>query len=176
MNKDINMQKFTKGDLVRVAEDLGEDMSHFENDCNAIVIGSYAEQYGGNDYTSYTIYIENHGKTSWYDENQLVLIEKNRLDLLQKWEQTKKEEKELKSNLDWIFDNGKEVLKNSSPYPIEALAKCIGNYTLWGSQGEGFIYARNLIAVLTFAKPFLLTKDKKGYLEACKKIKENSQK
>lgn len=39
--------KFHKGDLVHVAADLGMSMDHFAKDIDAIVIGSYRDQYGG---------------------------------------------------------------------------------------------------------------------------------
>ena len=40
-------QKFKKGDYVRVTKNLGPMMSHFKSDCNAIVMGSYNDRYGG---------------------------------------------------------------------------------------------------------------------------------
>jgi hypothetical protein len=40
-------QKFNKGDVVWVAKDLGSTMSHFNNDCPAIVMYSYESEYGG---------------------------------------------------------------------------------------------------------------------------------
>ena len=80
-------QKFFKGDRVRIARDLGPMMSHFEKDCEAIVMYSYAEQYGGSgkDAEQFSLYIlPNRGETSWYYANQLELIEPDRLDLLPK--------------------------------------------------------------------------------------------
>ena len=43
----MEKQLFNKGDLVRVAEDLGNSMLHFTNDCAAIIEYSYADRYGG---------------------------------------------------------------------------------------------------------------------------------
>lgn len=40
------MQKFNNGDYVHIASDLGIGMEHFTNTCDAIVIGSYDDQYG----------------------------------------------------------------------------------------------------------------------------------
>ena len=68
-------QKFKIGDRVRIAKDLGYSMSHFKNDCNATVVGSYAQQFGGDDVKEYTLNIDNYGKSSWYKEHQLTLIE-----------------------------------------------------------------------------------------------------
>ena len=52
------MQKFKKGDMVRVAKDLGPYMSHFTGDCEAIVMGSYADLFGGDDRKSYKLYLK----------------------------------------------------------------------------------------------------------------------
>lgn len=79
-------QKFKRGDYVMIADDLGPMKSHFESGCEAIVIGSYADQYAGDDTKSYTLYLRNSGKSSWYGEHELTLIEKNRLDILDQWE------------------------------------------------------------------------------------------
>ena len=78
-------QKFFKGDLVQVGE-MPPTMSHFDGNCKAIVIATYAEQYGrGGPHPMYTLFILKHGgrgEASWYHENQLTLIEPDRFDLL----------------------------------------------------------------------------------------------
>lgn len=79
-------QKFFKGDLVRVG-DMPISMSHFSGNCDAIVIGTYAERYGAGARGSkqYTLYILKHGdrgEVSWYDEDQLTFVEADRFDLL----------------------------------------------------------------------------------------------
>lgn len=85
----MTMQKYQKGDHVKVAKELGDSMSHFQSDCEAIVIGSYSDKYGGSNTSSYTIRIKGGGEVSWYYENQLELIEAGRLDLLEQWESEK---------------------------------------------------------------------------------------
>jgi hypothetical protein len=78
-------QKFFLGDRVRIAKDLGPSMDHFEKDCEAIVMYSYAEQYDGRDVDKFSLHIlPNRGESSWYYADQLTLIEPNRLDLLPK--------------------------------------------------------------------------------------------
>jgi hypothetical protein len=81
-------QKFFLGDRVRIAKDLGSSMSHFESDCEAIVMYSYAEQYDSSskrNLDQFSLYIlPNRGESSWYYANQLTLIEPDRLDLLPK--------------------------------------------------------------------------------------------
>lgn len=81
----MDEQKFHHGDLVRIAKDLGQSMRYFESDRDAIVVGSYSDQYGGDDTKSYTLHLEGRGPVSWYSEHQLTLIEENRRDLLIKW-------------------------------------------------------------------------------------------
>lgn len=166
------MQKFKKGDLVRVAKNLGPFMSHFTSDCDAIVLGSYKDQYGGSDLEDtidYTIYTKKDGESSWYEENQLTLIEHNRIDLLKLWKEEKKKENKLHSDLDWIFANGESVLNHPTNATIEALGSCAGLNNLWGSHGEGYVYYQNAITILHFAKPFLESCDKSGWLTFCAK-------
>ncbi len=166
-------QKYQKGDHVQVAKDLGQCMGHFTNDCEAIIVGSYADQFSGEDATSYTIHIKGEGETSWYEEHQLTLIEANRIDLLEQWEKEEKEEAETKSSLDWIFAHGNEVLESAHGSTVKALAGCFGLANLWGSWGEGFTYYVNAQKTLFLAKPFLETGDKAGWLKHCASIKIN---
>ena len=87
-------QKFFMGDHVKIAKDLGISMSHFENDCEAIVIGSCKDIVcGSTDELSYSLYIKDFGECSWYEENQLTLIEENRLDILKSWKKHRKNAK-----------------------------------------------------------------------------------
>lgn len=97
----MNKQKYAKGDHVQVAKDLGEHMSHFESNCEAIVMYTYYERYGGDDIDSYCLHIKNKGESSWYEEHQLTLIEKDRLDLLDEWiEEEKQEEKRYPKDIE----------------------------------------------------------------------------
>ncbi len=165
------MQEFHKGDLVHIAKNLGSSMSHFTSDCDAIVIGSYADQFGGNDTDSYTLHLEGHEVASWYDGNQLTLIEHNRLDLLEQWEVEKKAECKLKSDLDWIFTHSDEVLESAHGASVQALASCFGLDNLWGSRGEGSVWYQNAMRTMAIAKPFLEKGDKNGWLKLCEKMK-----
>lgn len=73
-------QKFFRGDLVRIADDLGYSMSHFDKGCDAVVMYTYAEQYDGGrrNEKQYCLYIlPNGGESSWYDEEQLTLVSPN---------------------------------------------------------------------------------------------------
>ena len=161
------MQKFQKGDWVRVAKDLGPSMKHFTADCEAIVIGSYADQYGGNNHESYTLMLKGCGEVSWYYGGQLTLIESGRLDKLGQWKEEDEAECRQKSDIDWIFSNGEEVLKNPHGASIQALANYFGLTDLWGSHGEGFVYYGNAIGTMELAKPYLKTGDKAGWIARC---------
>lgn len=81
-------QKYQHGDMVRVADDLGDAMSHFESGVGAIILGSYQDLYGGSmehHYKEYSIYIRGKGPVSWYKEDQLELIKKGCGDVLVQW-------------------------------------------------------------------------------------------
>lgn len=72
----MKKQKFKRGNLVHVAKDLGQSMSHFRNDTDAIIIGSYADLFGGDGYDRYTImFLDNGEQCAWYWEDQLTLID-----------------------------------------------------------------------------------------------------
>ena len=170
------MQKFYKGDLVRVAKDLGPHMGHFTADCDAIVIGSYADQYGGRsarNQQQYTLHLNGIGRCSWYDEEQLTLTENGRMDKLQAWKEEADLEHKQKSDLDWAFSNGAAVLERSHGASIQALAHCFGLTDLWGSHGEGFVYHENARGTLQLAEPFLKAGDKAGWLAHCELLRAN---
>lgn len=63
-------------------------------------------------------------------------------------------------------------MKDRPSGSIEALAACFGLTDLWGSNGEGVTYRANATATLKLALPFLLRKDKEGWLAACEVIKQ----
>lgn len=168
------MQKFNKGDWVRVAKDLGPSMSHFTSDCEAIVIGSYADQYGGSDQNSYTLHLKGRGECSWYCGNQLTLIESRRMDKLKDWQDEEEAERKQKSDLDWIFSNGTAVAENPNGASIEALAACFGLTNMCGRSGEGITYYTNAKFTLELAIPYLKAGDRAGWLTLCESLKANA--
>ena len=79
------MQKFFRGHRVKIAKTLSPEMDHFEKDCEAIVEYSYTDEYGGHedDNPEYSLLLLIGDETmwytvSWYDEQYLTLINKNR--------------------------------------------------------------------------------------------------
>ena len=87
----MKKQKFFRGDLVQIADDLGASMRHFDKGCKAIVLGTYSELCNdNNNVDDYQLYIlPNKGACSWYRTPQLTLIEPNRYDLLPKKNRTR---------------------------------------------------------------------------------------
>ena len=74
-------------------------------------------------------------------------------------------------DLDWIFNQGGEILRKATGATISALAKTLGICNLWGSHGEGFTYYQNAISILGMVEPFLKNKDKNGWMEYVKSFK-----
>ena len=80
------MTKFVKYDHVQIVKDLGDDMSHFISDIDAIVIESDFIHSDVNVYTNvYSLYVNGYGEAAWYDEDQLTLIDKNGKTILKEW-------------------------------------------------------------------------------------------
>lgn len=165
-------QMFHKGDLVHVAKDLGPMMSHFENDTDAIVIGSYKDQFGGDNVDSFTLHLEGRGQASWYYGCQLTLLEKGRHDLLDAWQREEREKAERESNLSWIFNNGAAVMKSASGATVAALARCMGITNLWGSAGEGITLYEMSRLVMSIAHPFLWYCDEDGFVEYAAQLRD----
>lgn len=166
------MQKFHKYDLVRLTDDLGPYMSHFHGAGEkAIVIGSYSDKFGGSNTDSYTLFFREHGEISWYYEHQITLIKSQQDGLLEQWKDYRWLRDKQHSDLDWIFGNGPELLSESIPgVSVDSLAKCMKVHNLWGSRGEGITWYTNARIVVETAKPFLLARDKRGWLNLCSRI------
>ncbi len=175
--KEYPEQKFKRGDVVHIAKDLGPSMAHFENDREAIIMGSYRDQYGGlNKIDDYTVmFIDTGSSCSWYHTHQLTFIRHGGEDEIHDINKARHERDNQQSDLDWIFSNGTKVLGCPSSASIEALALCLGVTNLWGSRGEGITYSINSMRVMALAEPFLKTGDKESWLEFCKGIEVKQQ-
>lgn len=157
-------QKFQFGDLVEVASDLGNSMSHFPGKGEtAIVMGSYRDKYGGDNTNSYTLFFLEYGEVSWYYASQLTLIQSGAFDILHEWKTVKNMKQKKESDLEWIFENAEYVLEKRPGASISALAKVLGITNLWGPHGEGFDYYLNMEIVLGVATPFLKNNDLEGF-------------
>ena len=159
----MNTQKFRMGDHVMIADDLGESMRHFTSGKEAIVIGSYDDQYGGGDKDDFTLHIKDKGRCSWYHGHQLTLLENNRADLLRVWKDEAANKEKEESDLDWIFSNGQQAIESS--HSLQALADTLDLGSLWGSRGEGIDYMINSLKLSAIAHPFVMAGDKEGWLK-----------
>jgi len=75
-------QKFLTGYEVKIDDKLHPSMDHFPAGCNAIVMYTYSQAFGGRDIKSYSLVLldEDHrpyNEVSWYDESQLTLVSKD---------------------------------------------------------------------------------------------------
>ena len=161
--KNTRPDGYLEGDLVHIKADLGEHKIAHSKDVDGIIIKCDGSQYG--------LYIEEQGESYWYDYSDLILIATNKQELLEEWKATAKELSEKVSDIDWIFENGPEIMSGSSVHGdiLKTLGKCLGIDNLWGSSGEGIVYQQNAIGVFNVAKPFLIVKDKDGWLKECEK-------
>lgn len=175
-SNNVYPQKFHKGDHVLIAKNLGSCMSHFTSGCEAIVMGSYEDKFGGRCYRderpiAYALMIPNQGETAWYNENQLTLIKRNRQDLIKLWNDEIDANNAKKFDLDWIFNNGDLVLRKGLGASLSALAATLGFTQMWGLRGEGWDLAENQYRIMFLAKPYLEKNNKAGWLEFAEKMK-----
>lgn len=133
------MQKFKKGTVVRIADDLGPRMNHFQKGCLAVVQYTYYSEYGGDIHTNskqYGLYIEGSGTCAWYYEHQLTFVSDDGAELISKWEQERidKEQKEI------LWENIYDLSPDQLPqYTVNYLWENVMGYgSIWGSSGEGF--------------------------------------
>lgn len=66
-------QKFPIGSRVWIGK-MPPYMSHFEGECEATVLHTYAHAFGGDNVEDYCLDVDGHGEISWYEENQLTEI------------------------------------------------------------------------------------------------------
>ncbi len=88
----MTKQKYEIGDLVQIAAYYpwickGDEVILHRDGAGkrAIILGSYAEQFGGSNTTDYSVFIKGSGRVAWYDEEYMTLIEHDRMDLYRKW-------------------------------------------------------------------------------------------
>ena len=66
-------QKFRRGNLVHIKK--GACQFNFKQGCNAIILGSYDDFFGGGDIFQYSVMFEDGEPCSWYRDRQLILVE-----------------------------------------------------------------------------------------------------
>ena len=69
------IQKFHRGDIVRLDQEFPDYMSHFPGAGEeALVWDSKKDKYGGNDTKNYTLILKDKAPHSWYREEVMTLI------------------------------------------------------------------------------------------------------
>lgn len=121
-------QKFKRGNLVHIAV----------KDKDAIIVGSYADEFGGSDTKSYTVmFSDTGGESSWYKEYQLKLIDEGGEHL---FDEAKKNRKRIsKQNTDINYIASKLDDGSLSSESILFLFDMLGHNTSFHRNGEFFV-------------------------------------
>ncbi len=145
-------QKFKRGDVVRVADDLGDSMQHFHGKGEiSHIVGSYKDQYGGGDNgePSYTLLFTDGGESSWYDESQLTLQRHGTDAEMTSIRDARTAKNAVEGDIEWIVKHYAEIADQPPNASIHGLAALLGLSIndLWGKHGEGFDYYINSMSV-----------------------------
>lgn len=153
-----NEQKFKRGDVVHIASDLGPCMSHFDADKDAIVMGSYRDQYGGSDVDSYTVmFCDTGGECSWYHTHQLTLLRHGGEEEIARVKAEREAREKVETDLAWIVSNWRSIRERVPGATIGELMRRIGITNPWGAHGEGITYYTNARATFELLDPVLST-------------------
>lgn len=82
LHMNIDGQKFKRGDIVQLADDIpwitsgrGKVIAYrYNSGKQGVVMGSYADEYGGDNHNEYTIWFPEGGACSWYEEKWMTLL------------------------------------------------------------------------------------------------------
>ncbi len=176
------MQKFKRGDVVMVADDLGPHMSHFRAGAEAIVMGSYADKFGSsdpycsNDFKSFTLmFTDNGNQSSWYEEEQLTLLHHGGDSYIAEIERLRDERHTVEANLDWILENWKAIREQPPGASIDFLMRQIGITEPWGKHGEGFVWHANASGTILLLDDVLCAGDKSAALARMNKLRDTRE-
>lgn len=167
-------QKFHRGDYVTATI---HEYDGTDRQIEAIVVGSYADLYGGKSRDSYKLFPKpgSQAHVAWYTERQLTLIHTDQYLRLAVWEAAADATRKTQSDLDWIFAHGDDVLEHRLGPSLATLAACLGMTNLWGKNGEGCVYYQNVVTLLSLARPFLETGDRAGWETYCRSAVDNAK-
>lgn len=160
----IKKQKFKKGDLVHITENMPSYMSHFTSDIDAVVIGSYADQFGGSDVKSYTLLLIKDGKwyneSSWYKEEQLTFIAYKGEEYIKQLRDEKEQYDKKVERLDYIVSHWLEMKIDGVPHASAVtLMKLVGITEPWGLHGEYWDFYQHWTITRKLLDPILSTGD-----------------
>jgi hypothetical protein len=157
----MTVQKYQRGNIVRIAKTLTRSMAHFTADCEAIVVGSYADLCGGSNHedVSYELYLIPKLHTSaWYHESQLTFVDAGSPGLIARYEAKRQHRDDLHGNMDWIISNWRSIRDGEIPSgTMSSLFEWAGITDPWGPRGEGItLYQNSMAACAVFDTPLLL--------------------
>lgn len=148
------MAKLKYGDLVKAGPH------------DAIVLYSL-KKYGTNsDSDKYGIIKRHIGESAPHDENDLLLIKKGCHCRIDDWVKEIEADRLIKSDLDWIFENGEDVITNMYHQSIETLGRYLGISNLW-QEGDYYSYYNNSKEIIRLSRQFLLSGNKDLWLKLC---------
>jgi len=160
-----SLQKFRRGDLVHITKDMPRCMRHFDSDKDAIVMHSYAEQFGHcgseRNHKQYCLlFWLDGGESSWYDEDQLTFLRHVGEDGIEQVGFLRSQREANEKNLDWIVANWKSIRESVPGATMTKLLCLAGVEDPWGPNGEGYIYAQYARYLFQHIDPILSTGDK----------------
>lgn len=141
-------QKFRRGDVVHVAEHQGASRRHFPRDRDAVVMGSYRDQYGGgpSGEDHYTLmFLDTGGESSWYYDAHLTLIRHGGESEIAGCTEARRQRDAVESDLAWIVASWPRIRERPSGATMDALMQLVGIDNPWGRNGEGFTYYGNMM-------------------------------
>ena len=157
-------QKFVRGDKVRVKDDLGFTHSHFRSGFDAIILGSYADQFGGDNTNSYTILSCDTGTSiSWYYDEHLEFVEHVGEQEITRIDEEAKKRIKQESDIEWIWDNWPEIRRSLPSMSAVALMNHIGIRDPWGQRGEGVTFYANAKFAVELLDPILTARDREAF-------------
>lgn len=156
----MNKQKFKRGDVVHIAANLSCAMSHFEKDKDVVILGSYADQFGGSNTKDYSVmFLDTGDEVSWYHEKQFTFLRYEGEKIIEKIRKTREEYDTKVSQLNWIIANW-ENIKHSTPHASAVkLMALVGITKPFGEHGEYWDFCQHWQLTYKLLDPILSTGD-----------------
>ena len=155
----MKAQRFKRGDVVHIVKDLGPSMAHFENDRDAIIIGSYRDLYGGedniNDWT--VMFCDTGCEVSWYHTSQLTFLRHGGEAEIEKVKLARDLRVTTERDINWILANWRSIREHPPGATMGKLMELVGITNPWGRNGEGITYYSNVARTCLLLDPALST-------------------
>ena len=119
-----------------------------------IVLGSYHDQYGGENTSSYTLMF-NGSAESWFEVNQLRLVKHGTEDDIRAEIAEREARHSRERDFSWIAAHWLEIRERVSGASAEELMRRVGITNPWGSQGEGMAWYANWEQTFAALDPIL---------------------